>query len=702
MEAAILTDLLRDAEVALALSHLARRTGDMEAHERYARLAVELLPDWLDALTGLGCAILAIEKERATPDAERGIIAQDLVRVDEAEILFTRAIERVPANDPMGRLAGLYYNRSLARRLGGREQEANSDLTEAFRRAPGNPAIVLAYAMGAETTTEINDALSALAALTPEAAERDKLQYISALLLLSRRQSGDLDQAFSIIQELSSRLRIITPPLMRSDIVRLRTLGRYRQEHLEAEVDVLAQSFETDRALSLLQDWLAQHPADKQARLHLSLLALQHGRKDLATFDESQLPSVADLARPEDGAALVHVLRHGPAPGHALEIAYQLYRRFPDHIATHHTLVICVFNPLMPHLEIERPVAVGRNTAASIRRDGESPCWIYVEDGPETAITRREYAETHELVVELWGRKAGERFEFQGHAYEVVGVEHRILRRVHEIMERFEENFPDRPFFRRFCIPANPPPDAQPEAILGDMMTLLKRDAEHNELLQSMYRENRLPITSLATLLGRSTFDVVCHLAYDSTMDVRADNGEAERWPQAIANLRKSTEIVLDTTILAGVLILNLWDILPRLGFRFIVPRAVLDEIRELSLNAASSHAPGGTLGLYQGRPFFRENSLDELACRVDALEKVTKFINEHCEVVGGTATLDLPAEDRKEMQKVLGVAATDALALAKKRNGVLWKDDLGLHTLAGQPDLNVRSVWTGRSCCIA
>jgi len=819
IEARVPENLRADAEVALALSDLARRTGDVVAQERCARGAVAAAPDWVDALSTLGAAILTSEKNAASFDVDRGPGAESSERVAEAEELITQAIKCTAATDPAGQLAGLHFNRSFARQLLGDATGSKSDLREAFRRDPSEPSIALAFATGVETPADASAALQSMDARPSEMPERYELQFARAYLRLCRRETGDLERALTEVDDLSRRLPEVAPTTMRSEIVRLglqllselgrasdgaafvsglpaevlsplalavlqgraellaggrdkaaehareairllcddsdwfdrrnaallaqnsglyseavrvwesvlgaestgsdtvhlvrcayfagdwkkaldvcgraRASGRYRREHLETEVDILARSREVDRALSLLQEWIRGNPKDKHIRLQLSFLSLLHGRRDLATFDESQLPSVAEVMHAEEAAALVNVLRYGPAPERALDAAYELYRRFPEHIAAHRMFIACVFDPSLPELRIERPTIVARNTAVRIQRKGEAPRWIHPEDGPAPAITRNEYPESHPLVIAALGKRAGDHFEFHGHDYEVVEVENRALRRVHEIMERFEENFPNGPLLRLVKMPANPPADAPIEEKLGEMMAELKRDEQFRDLLVSMYRHDQLPLASFAKWQGRSVFDVVRYLAYQPMLGVRADRGDAQQWAAALASFRKDAEIVLDATVLAGALVLGLLDDLPRLGLKLLVPRAVFDEIRQLSLNAASPRAPRGVLGLYQGKPFFHETSPEELAREVEVLERVLRFISDHCEVVGGEATLDLPADLRKQLQKMLGEAATDAVALSKKRNGILWTDDLGLQVLASQANLGVASVWT-------
>ncbi len=812
-------DLRRSAEVALALSDLARRTKAPEAQERYARAAVADSPSWVDALAALGTSILQAERSGASLEMDRGLVPPNSTRVAEAEELFCRAIKHTPPTDPMARLAGYHFNRSIARRLRGDIIGAGADRAEAFRRDPADPVIALAYAMEAESPAEITLALKAVDSLPSGLAESDQLEFARVCLLRRRRQAGDTEQALVKIIALARRLGEVTPPTLRGDVVllslrllseldraaegpafvsalpvaglsplvvevhrgraeflagnrdkaaehagragvlldsstswfdrretallaqdcrlyaeavtawesllapgavdsdtvhlvrcayfaglgrkvlevceRVRAAGGTQRAHLVPEVEVLANSREPERALALLQQWIREHPSDKHARLHLSCLALQHGREELASFDERELPSVSEVDHAGEGSALVYVLRRGPVPQRALDVAYELYRRFPEQGVAHQTLVGCVFDRSVSQLEIHRPSVVGKSTAACIRREGEAFRWIYVEDGPEPAATRGEYPEAHALVVAVWGKRAGDRFEFQGHRYEVVGVENRALRRVHDIMDKFEENFPEGPLLRRLSLPENPPADAPIEEQLGEMMTELQRHEKHRELLESLYRGAQLPLTIFARYLGRPLFNVVRAFASQPRFGIRADGGDRRHWEVAVASVGSAQAVVLDSTALAGALVLGLLDELPKWGLKLVVPRAVLDEIREISLDAANPRNSGSTIGLHDGRVFFHESSPEELAREVETVERVLRFIREHCEVAGGDATLDLPPALRDQMERSIGAAATDAIALTKKRNGVLWTDDHGLQVLASRQDLKIQCVWT-------
>ncbi|MDZ4831723.1 MAG: SIR2 family protein [Phycisphaerae bacterium] len=515
VEAAVPDAVRKDPEVAQALSDLAARCGQFDAHVRHARAAVAASPEWEDALSMLGAALVTSERRFTTFHADRGMVPEHPDLIAEAETAIAKAIDALGSRDAAGRLAGLHFNRSVTRRLLGREADATADLREAFRRDPTEPVIALGFAMEAEGRPDIDAAIAALSTLPPNGELAGQVQLAAVMLRLCRRAEGDIEEARAQAEQLCARLGSVEPATHRADIVRMalrvcyeqgrsgdgpgivtgladgalpehqrsallsraylqagsreeatkiaesavrglgehaswfdrreaaqlaqdcglhseavrlwrsvippndvgsdtvhlvraayfadewrtvldvcatvRAAGRTTRRHIEFEVKVLAASREVARAISLLKDWEATHPNDKHAVLHLSVLALRDGKPELAVFDESRLPTVSEVLLPGEGAELVFVLRRGPAPERSLEIAYALYRRFPEHIDSHRALVACVFDPSASPLAIERHQRVVDSAAVYVRRHDDAPRWVYIESAPDPVASRGEF-----------------------------------------------------------------------------------------------------------------------------------------------------------------------------------------------------------------------------------------------------------------------------------------------------------------------
>lgn len=477
----------------------------------------------------------------------------------------------------------------------------------------------------------------------------------------------------------------------------LRAKRQLTHEYILAEAEILHRCREPERAMRTLTEWLTENPDDKEVRLQLSLLALSEEMLESACFDEHKLPSIMDFATSEGGIQLAYLLRRGPAPIRGVEVAYELFRRFPNDAVAQHTLVCSIFDFTAPPIELDHPTEVGANSSVQIRRHvrGESSRWYYIECDSDPNPSINEIGKDHQLAMAAWGKCVGERFKFQGHEYEIVAIENKILRRKNEIMEEFEERFPDRTVLRRFNVPTELPPDSSVKKALGEVYSELHSHEKRGKQIQQMYEGDEIPLAGYAKLKGRSVFDTARHLALSTSCSVRAARGNPREWFAACGKIQTAKELVLDATALVSLHAIDFVELLLGLGAKLTVPRTVVDEVREASLTAANTHGPRRRIGVFQGRLFLHESSSEELAAEVASLERVLAFVQEHCEVVGGEATLELPTDLRLQLESLLGASSTDALALAKSRRAILWTDDGGLRTIAGSTDFGVAGVWT-------
>ncbi|MBC7833874.1 MAG: SIR2 family protein [Phycisphaerales bacterium] len=229
VEAAVPAAVHTDPEVAQALSDLAARCGQLDAHVRHARAAVTASPEWPDALAMLGAAIVASERRFATFHADRGLVPEHPDLMAEAESVISKAIDAVGSRDPAGRLAGLHFNRSVTRRFLGREADATRDLRDAFRLGPTQPVITLGFAMEVETQPDMDAAIIALSALPTDGEWADQVRLAAVMLRLRRRGEGDIEQARVQVDQLCARLGSVEPATCRADVVRMALRVCYEQ-----------------------------------------------------------------------------------------------------------------------------------------------------------------------------------------------------------------------------------------------------------------------------------------------------------------------------------------------------------------------------------------------------------------------------------------------------------------------------------------
>ena len=169
----------------------------------------------------------------------------------------------------------------------------------------------------------------------------------------------------------------------------LRHRGIHEWYCYQVEADVLNRNREPDKAIELLQGWIASRPKDGDAKLVLAAIARLAGRDELAIDDKRDVPPVESWKHPQRGATAVFVLRHGKNPLHGVEYAYELWRRFPDSMIARQALIVAVFSPQAPPMKVPRPGTVVPGCAARIQEGDGDPSAPVFEWDHELAATNR-------------------------------------------------------------------------------------------------------------------------------------------------------------------------------------------------------------------------------------------------------------------------------------------------------------------------
>ncbi len=473
----------------------------------------------------------------------------------------------------------------------------------------------------------------------------------------------------------------------------LRAGGHYDPRSHSIEVTTLTDYSEFQEARKVFLEYLEARPDDKIARLNLTGLALRLEWPDLVDRKPSNLPAVDEVETAEIGSAVSDVLRAGPEPIEAVNYAYALYRRFPEESEAHRALIVSVFAPGTAGLNIEKPENVAPGTAACYREVGaEEIDWVVIEDSKDPSVLRHEFPDSNPLALEMIGKTVGDEFRLPGRREpiaEILEIRDKRVFRANELMESWTVRFPDKPTFEAVPIKKSDSPSLDDFA---EMTKILAKDSETTKKLERFYIEGRVPISSLAKLSWRTVFETVAHLAGRSDRLVHAWSGAPQDYSQALSALDKVEAVVLESSAITTLHLIEQIEILEVMPFSFLVTESTLDELR--SLTREDLPQPSGYISYEGGR--IRIDKLDKEVRerRLRRLLDLRNYLNKHCKVIGGSDLASIDIELRNRLTEVLTAGSAESVAAAHKRDSMLWTDDHLLYQLV-KDDLPIKRSWT-------
>lgn len=547
------------------------------------------------------------------------------------------------------------------------------------------------------------EASSALAEVT-SSTTRDELEYLAALLNDLGRHSDSLPIWQKVVRpgELGTdpkRLLNTASRLRRYDIVldicdRLRKAGMYDEDLLQYEVHVLEQ-FDPVAAIPLLQEWLATHPDDLAAQLHLSTIALRIGRNELVRSDLHSMPSPRTVA-PFLGAVAVQILKTQGKPNEALQYAYELLRlNFLDPVA--HRAYQFVLLPFGPMPTIGDHETVQTDSAVTILEDGSGEERIFVIE-PIPSDGRRfqdELPATTALAQELMGKRTGDSVVLASGSLarrtgKITKVLNKYVSRYQDSMSNWQIRFPDEPGIESVAILKQP--DESPD--LSMLLASIDRRQEGAQRAKEIYYTKPVPIHMFADQFGRNAFQGICMMATEEGFTVDCTIGSREQIAEGLQNLRIANEIVLEMTAIGTLALLNIESVLKNLGTQVVVSQATINELAEMIARDEMETGEGGFVSRQGDQPVYHRRDPQEHQNHIKRLKALLDTIRSCARVIPAREAIALEPERRELLDSAFGRYGTEAILLAAQPGRVLWTDDNRMAAHA-RTEHGVHRVWT-------
>ena len=258
----------------------------------------------------------------------------------------------------------------------------------------------------------------------------------------------------------------------------------------------------------------------------------------------------------------------------------------------------------------------------------------------------------HPVAEAALGKTCGEKFDWplkgNGSA-EIVSVKHKSLAAFHQVIERFEEQFPEASGFKSVSI------NFEKDDGLDEMMALLKQRAEYSQQKAKEYSEGSYPIYILGHHLGIDPIDAILGLEQECGFSPKVSSCSHEEQASAATALRKASErgIIADASACYLIRRLGIENAIEGEFGRIAVTQVTIDifarRLQNLEsssfLDEESGSRKAGSIAVRDGQISLTELTGDQVNSMLELLHSDLEWLKGKCELVPAVAKADPPDE---------------------------------------------------------
>ncbi len=299
------------------------------------------------------------------------------------------------------------------------------------------------------------------------------------------------------------------------------------------------------------------------------------------------------------------------------------------------------------------------------------------------------FGPSHPMVAAAMGRRVKDRFTVRNGLgtvveWQVVEIKHKYLHALHVMMASFEQRFPGVKGFSSITMREG---DVQPA------LDQVKRLAERNENVAELYLVQHLPLSALASIMGRDTIqfaDFIRSLGHDLAVCIGND-------PERLAagNLitrHRAAGAVLDTYTAWTAATTGSFDILSAVFGTLIVAQSTIDEIRSIVLDDKQlGKGTSMTIAWLNGQYVRQVMTAADRSSRRKFIKEQLENILASCQVFPAVAP-DEPTELAVALTENLGTNILDPAHLSAQ-GFVLLSEDLYYRQVANDA-VGVNGTW--------
>jgi tetratricopeptide (TPR) repeat protein len=585
---------------------------------------------------------------------------------------------------------------------------AEKRLSEAFERSGVTDARPFLMAAVAADTAGNSEAASRYIQRARVLVDGNKSQREQLALADVLTELGQTDEAASIYATTVS-FGYDTPTL-RNYLRSLRRLQR-RQEIADIEgklppelkakrfysqffAAAAIESGDLGSASRYLDAYVANNPDDLFARLQWAHLKLRCGDRPEVDAWLGHIGRIQPTTVDEYVLAAQLMLSLGQIED-AAEYFYQARRLYPADERGHLGLVSVVLFQDSPVWGEVTPAEVKANTAFGLASSNGDISVHIVEPASNDPLREGEISSGSELGSRVMGATAGAPITLVETAFAtetrtVVWVKSKYAHAAGESLRNFNALFPGS----NALVPVHLPDSDDPEIRLDPLWKASEQKANRTEEVFGLYASQKVPIGAVAQLVGGTPMDVWRHLASDPGQAIHVCAGGAEEREAAQAALADaSAGVLLDPVAPLVFDSLGVLDVLVALGKPLFVTQSTI-ELYENSI-AERNRQKGGFLQavVRHGQRVIRKVDASEIAQEVSDLQRLVRWLRDHCSVAPAIPKADLDAQLAEGVHQVIGDEYWDCLLAAQGGGLTLLTDDRLTREIAR--GIGVRGAWT-------
>ena len=469
-------------------------------------------------------------------------------------------------------------------------------------------------------------------------------------------------------------------------IRRVRLEERFDTGLAHVEFQICEQLGDLDEANSILGELERRVPA--QRAQYSIRLATNHYRRANREDCRKALTAVvkSELAGSADDLMQAAKLRRWLGMDGVLDFGYAAWLAGRDRpeIALRY-LSLTLVPQESDHLALQ-PSLVDIGSRVILRRGSESRTIDLVDDDqPETPPVRVRV--TSSLGKRLFNLSKGAEVAIGADSYLIEELQSKYIAAHQDILHDFQLAFPDHLGLQRM------------EFKNGDLTPLfavIERRHEYANGALRVYREKRMPLGALASVLGESLLDVWLSLVRTGSSDrvLASESNEPELQLEA-DSVAQATDVVLDSTALLTAAQLSILYLLRKRFSTVYVAQDVLDEF--LAAEAVVEFGPNspGWIGKI-GNQYVMTDKPDEAHQhnRTALLGELIPYLTTEAALMPCRGRLDYSSEEWAGFESTLGRGAIASILVARDMSLPLYSDDFAVRAVA-RNDWKVKSFWT-------